>query len=321
VLRAIFRVLEARGFRTELLNLNPWPLNPLARKHPIWRALDPLRALKVLFFRRRAEIAFCAFESSGLFLLLFRKLFRSKIKIVVCDCGTPGEWPLRDRLIDIVGKKADSVMLLCSTQTGLLQSRFPDPSRFAFVGAGVDTGYFLAAPDQPRGPVIAVGDDVARDFETFRLAVAPLPVPAIAKTRMIREDLAKYRNVRVISQRLSRAAYRDLLASASVVVVPLHSAMHASGISTLLEAMALGKPIVVSDSPGIRDYIVNETNCLVVACNDSAALRAAITRLIEDQEFRTRLGKNARAFAEQRCSPEALATIFEKILRPLAGQA
>jgi glycosyltransferase involved in cell wall biosynthesis len=287
----------------------------------VWRALDPFRALKVLLFRRRAKIAFCAFESSGLFLLLFRKLFRSKIKIVVCDCGTPGEWRLRDRLINIVGKNADSVMLPCSTQTRLLQDRFPNPTRFAFVGSAVDTRYFLPAPDRPLGPVIAIGDDVARDFDTFRLAVAALPVQAIAKTRMIQEDFAKYPNVRVISQRLSREAYRDLLASASVVVVPLRSAMHASGISTLLEAMALGKPIVVSDSPGIRDYIVNESNCLVVSCNDSIALRAAITRLIEGREFRTRLGNNARSFAEQQCSPEALATIFENILRPLAGHA
>src|SRR5882757_10378149 len=76
-LRMIFRVLETRGFRTELLNLNPWPFNPLARKHPIFRALDPLRALKALIFRRRADIAFCTYESSAILLLLLRKIFRS----------------------------------------------------------------------------------------------------------------------------------------------------------------------------------------------------------------------------------------------------
>src|SRR3954453_22282121 len=47
-MRMMFRVLETRGFRTELINLNPSPLNPLAGKHPLWRALDPLRALRVL---------------------------------------------------------------------------------------------------------------------------------------------------------------------------------------------------------------------------------------------------------------------------------
>ncbi len=71
----------------------------------------------------------------------------------------------------------------------------------------------------------------------------------------------------------------------------------------------------------IRDYIVNEGNCLVVSCNDSNALRAAITRLTEDREFRTRLGESARSFAEQQCSPEALATIFENIFGPLGSHA
>src|SRR6266851_5942997 len=162
--RMVFRVLETRGFRTELLNLNSWPLNPFARKHPLFRAIDPIRALKALIFRRRAAIAFCPYEASGLLLLLLRKIFRSKLKIVVFDCGTPGDWPLRDRLIDIVGTRADAVMLICSTQARILQARYPDPSRLDFVGSAVDTRYFLPAPDQPLGPVIAVGDDVARDF-------------------------------------------------------------------------------------------------------------------------------------------------------------
>jgi glycosyltransferase involved in cell wall biosynthesis len=318
-MRMIFRVLETRGFRTELINLNPWPLNPLARKHPLWRALDPMRALKVLIFRRRADVAFCSYESSAILLLLLRKIFRSKVKIVVWDSGTPGDWPLRDWLIDVIGKRADSVVLPCSTQTAIFEARYPDPGRFRFVGVPVDTRYFLPRPDQPLGPVVAVGDDVARDFDTFRAAVVPLPIQAIVKTRMVQEDPTSYPNVRVLSKRLSREAYRDLLASALVVVVPLHIAMHASGISTFLEAMALGKAVVVSDSPGMRDYIIDNGNCLVVPCNDRDALRAAIARLIDDSELRIRLGANARSFAEQQCSPEAIAPDFENILRPLVA--
>jgi glycosyltransferase involved in cell wall biosynthesis len=226
---------------------------------------------------------------------------------------------LRDRLIDVTGKRADSVVLACSTQTEILQARYSDPARFRFIGGAVDTRYFLPGPDQPLGPVIAVGDDVARDFDTFRAAVVSLPIQAIVKTRMVQEDTTKYPNIRVLSKRLSRDSYRALLASALVVVVPLHKAMHASGISTFLEAMALGKAVVVSDSPGMRDYIIDNGNCLVVPCNDRDALRTAITRLIDDSEFRIRLGANARSFAEQLCSPEAIAPNFENILRRLAA--
>jgi glycosyltransferase involved in cell wall biosynthesis len=317
-MRMMFRVLETRGFRTELINLNPAPLNPLARKHPLWRALDPMRALRVLIFRRRADIAFCAYESSALLLLLLRGIFRSKVKIVVWDCGTPGDWPLRDRLIEVVGKRADLVVLPCSAQTGIFRARYADPDRFGFIALAVDTRYFRPGPDQALGPVIAVGDDVARDFDSFRAAVAPLSIEAIVKTRMVREDRANYPNVGVVSERLSRDSYRHLLASARIVVVPLHRAMHASGISTFLEAMALGKAVVVSDSPGIRDYIAHEANCLVVPCNDHDALRAAIARLMDDRPLRLRLAQNARAFAEQRCSPEAIARDFETIFRSLA---
>lgn len=73
------------------------------------------------------------------------------------------------------------------------------------------------------------------------------------------------------------------LRSARVVVVPLRRGLgRSAGQQTYLNAMALGKPVVVTDAPGVRDYVVDGETGLVVPPGDPAAMRAAIERLLDD---------------------------------------
>lgn len=63
----------------------------------------------------------------------------------------------------------------------------------------------------------------------------------------------------------------------------------------LCEAMACGVPCVSVDcGPGIREVIRDEEDGLVVPPHDPDALAAAITRLIDDEELRRRMGSAAR---------------------------
>lgn len=60
-----------------------------------------------------------------------------------------------------------------------------------------------------------------------------------------------------------------------------------------LQAMAFGKPVVVTDSGGVRDYAVDGVNALVVPAQRSDAVANAILRLLGDDALRTRLSENA----------------------------
>jgi glycosyltransferase involved in cell wall biosynthesis len=55
-----------------------------------------------------------------------------------------------------------------------------------------------------------------------------------------------------------------------------------------LEAFACGVPVAMTDDGGSRDYARNGENALVVPVGDAPALRAAIDRLLWDQELRLR---------------------------------
>ena len=68
---------------------------------------------------------------------------------------------------------------------------------------------------------------------------------------------------------------------------------------TNLEAAACGTPTVASDSPGLRDSVVDGETGFLVPHGDVAALARRIRTLIVDDRLRERLGANARRFAER----------------------
>ncbi len=99
-------------------------------------------------------------------------------------------------------------------------------------------------------------------------------------------------------RRVAPEQYEAMLRAASVVVVPLQARPdRSSGQTTYVNAMALGKAIVVTDAPGVRDYIEDGETGLIVPCGDAAAMACAVRSLLGDAERRRGLGESARRHA------------------------
>jgi len=64
---------------------------------------------------------------------------------------------------------------------------------------------------------------------------------------------------------------------------------------TAFEALAMGKPIVSTDADGLLDVLADGRDAIVVPKRDSAALAAAIGRLIDEPALAARLAAGARA--------------------------
>lgn len=95
---------------------------------------------------------------------------------------------------------------------------------------------------------------------------------------------------------LSKDGVAALLSSAHVVVDP--SLFQGFGL-VCLEAMSCGAACVVTASGGVGEYAVDGENALVVPPRDSAALAAAILRLVDDAPLRERLGAAGVATARR----------------------
>jgi glycosyltransferase involved in cell wall biosynthesis len=74
----------------------------------------------------------------------------------------------------------------------------------------------------------------------------------------------------------------------------------------ILEAMALGLPIVASDVGGVAEAIAHRQNGLLVPARQPAALSSVLTELLANPELRGRLGGAALQTVRHRFSTEAM---------------
>ena len=103
----------------------------------------------------------------------------------------------------------------------------------------------------------------------------------------------------------------NYLSAADIVVVP--SIVEASSIS-VLEAMAMEKPIIASDIPGIND-VIDGFNCCLVPTKSPIKIAEAILRLLDNPSQNKKLGKNTRKITEEKHSWIIIAKKIERIYR------
>ena len=305
-----------------LRDRNRFPWNPFAKRHVFFAGLDPVRALRILCFDRNADVVLCVFENTAFFLLLLRRLFRFKPPIAVIEVSPHG-WRPRDIVLDWVVPRADLILTVTEAQARYVNSTWTVQRPAVSVGCLVDETYYGPQPDAAAdgGYILSVGEDVSRDFSTLIQACSTLDCGLVLKTSVPVDVPASMKSrVRIISQRLSSAGLRELYAVARVVAVPMVPTDNPGGISTILEAMAMGRPMVASETSTSRELLVNNGTGLLVPPKDPAALRAALENVLQDDALAARLGAAARRVVEQDHNMELRQSRLVSHLREICAQ-
>jgi hypothetical protein len=166
----------------------------------------------------------------------------------------------------------------------------------AFVPLAADGDLDAARRAAEPGEYVFSGGGAGRDFETLVEAV---------RGRNIRVELVVFapdaiahppENVGV-SGPLPQLEFLRRLASARIVVVPLLESDSPHGQTLVVQALALGKPVVATETVGLADYLEHERNALLTPAGDADALRAALVQLLTDDKLLGRLAGNAAADA------------------------
>ena len=100
-----------------------------------------------------------------------------------------------------------------------------------------------------------------------------------------------------------------------VVVLP-SVAIEGLGV-VLIEAAFLGKPVVGSDAPGIREAMLDGVTGLLAPPGDAKGLAAAIDTLLADPELARRMGQAGRERARSMFTVERMAARAEALYREL----
>ncbi|MHB8095867.1 MAG: glycosyltransferase family 4 protein [Candidatus Aminicenantales bacterium] len=113
-----------------------------------------------------------------------------------------------------------------------------------------------------------------------------------------------------------RADAREILAAADVFVLP---SLWEGLPYVLVEAAALGMPIVATDIEGVREVIRSGATGILVPAKNPAALAAAVILLLGDRDLAHKLGENARREIPGRFSVGRMiaetGSLYEEVLR------
>ncbi|MFQ5480246.1 MAG: glycosyltransferase family 4 protein [Thermodesulfobacteriota bacterium] len=85
----------------------------------------------------------------------------------------------------------------------------------------------------------------------------------------------------------------------------------------VLEAMAMGKPIVATEVGGVGEVLRDEGADFLLQPEDPKGFAGAVTRLIEDKELRTKLGKANRVKIEKNFNLEGMINSYEKLYKDI----
>lgn len=113
----------------------------------------------------------------------------------------------------------------------------------------------------------------------------------------------------------------DTLASVAALDLYAYASLRESLPLAVLEAMAMGLPIVSSDVGDVESALGHGEAGVLVPPGDAAALARAIDALAADAARREQLGRNAARIAAARYAPQRLAREVEAAWIALAGGA
>ncbi len=275
----------------DLLTTYHWPLRESWMRRA--ETVDPARTSRGAMLRRivvegprhRAVVLNAGIGARALYVDLvgaigLRRLRRRGPRIVLVDAT----WSAGSRLRRILGRAAVRALDGPQVVYGVLSTAELEsfPATWGVARERVRFVPFLYTwtddelGDVPEGDgSVFAGGDSLRDYGPLIAAAARLDVPVTVATR--RTDLPPAAGGDVRIGPLSEVDYRAAARRSSIVVVPIAPGLgRSAGQQTYLNAMAMGKLVVVTDTPGARDYVEDRQTGLVVPPGDADALQRTL---------------------------------------------
>lgn len=260
-------------------------------------------------------------EPNSLAGLAYLRAVRLRRKPLVTVLHTVPRVTARTRLLL---RGYDAVLCLSSHVRDALADRFGVTARFAPWGPALDFPGYLPGP----GDTVVSSGKTNRDQATLLRALDGLPavvyarsptgLPHVPGVELVTDETHEDR-IAPGGPKFSYGHVLQDLVSAAVVAIPLRDPSRVSGLSELNDALALGKPVVVTRTPHLADVDVEAIGCGVwVDPGDVAGWRAALTRLLDDSALRARMGEAGRAFAESSWNADLFGAAVVEAVRSVA---
>jgi glycosyltransferase involved in cell wall biosynthesis len=261
-----------------------------------------------------ADVVFSTVDTVGLPLVLLGRAGLVRRPIVYVSIGLPERLAKlsRARTARFYAeslRRVSSILAYSEHEAALLRDVVGESVPVTFVAFGVDVDAFRPQPAAAADvDVVSIGADPHRDFPLLlRIAVRhpDMRFRIVGGAVGVRDLGPLPPNVELeIDIPLPEA--RDRLARARVVALPVRANSYSGATTVLLQAMAMGKPVIVSRTPAIASGygLVGGENCVLVEPGDEESFERGLVGLLADDAWAGTIGRAARLHIESELSWE-----------------
>ncbi len=220
-----------------------------------------------------------------------------------------------------------SIIVLGKGEYEFFASEFPEiQNRLFFLPFGVDIDFWY--PDQNRklinSTVLFIGNDLNRDFKLVIDIAKKMPAfNFIFVTSRINENELPV-NVKLIkgdwrNAFVSDLEIRDLYYKSKIVILPLKESLQPSGQSVSLQAMACGRPVIITKTKGFwePDKYEDRKHCIFVKTRNVEEWERKISDLIKDKKLYEKIAFEGRKLIEQDYTSNKFSLKIEEVIKKL----
>ncbi|MBE2904512.1 glycosyltransferase [Anoxybacillus flavithermus] len=207
---------------------------------------------------------------------------------------------MKSKIVTWLLTAVDRIIVHSPTEIPIFIDKFRcKPNQVRFVPFGINPESYYSGEkkeiDDINYPfILSVGNDKHRDIEKFINIAKKLPnlnFVYATNNKLYEEMLSGIENIKVVNANLEEM--RWLYDKCLFVILPLKYNEHVSGCTTVLEAGACKKVVVVSDVPGMSQYVINNETGFLVDLDKDEKFLEIIEKLQKDIKIREKIGGKA----------------------------
>lgn len=169
-------------------------------------------------------------------------------------------------------------------------------SRIVFLPL-VESSSNFEEPSRPKKDYIFSFGNSDRDFETLIRAVSNLSIKTYILSQRYQSHIPLPENVSILRDRICEKELIEWIASSRMVVLPLKDYRISAGQISMLEVMALARPLVITENMATKEYAVHQHSALFFKAGSDKELADHIQYLWNHRDSSEQIGQQARQTA------------------------
>jgi glycosyltransferase involved in cell wall biosynthesis len=272
------------------------------------------------------DLVFCTGEDIGLPIAILRKFQQKPFKMVM-SVMAPDR--LRFRTVSqFFNIKSQVALFIADTHfkvDGLVNPLKLAPEQVYLNSVQTDVNFFKPGEMTLKNrPLVASAGLERRDYQTLAIATQDMNVDvkicAVSPNGSSKTKVAfpEVMPDNMTSRHYDWQEFVQLYRDADVVVVSLLQNYYSAGLTTLVEALACRRPVVMTRTPGLGEKLIDLGVAIGVEPGDAAGMRQAIEAVLNHPEMAAAMAQKGYELVHDRYTSEQyvnnFATEFRKVM-------